>query len=571
MGTTVLLYEQQIDGVPVYKGEVLVNVNRAGQVINVGGDSYPQLTITNNVALAPAQAVVAAAASLGFENFAPQPLGAKKVPLTFGNLKRESVEAPRFSGSGTFSDDIVVTEVIFPLGQQGRRAYSFVLTTPQYRGIMWNNIVDAETGQLLRRTSLTAFQQGGGPVNSRRATFRPDVQTLVEGNNSGGSASGKVFDGMPTTLSGRRTCTGNLAGRPCNGAAVTGGTVGPGYGRSTALGARPSYQANENELDRNNGRGFKESLVRARLENPFSETGGSLISQLYNTPFGQVLRGFPDATNPSHGSPFGWFYLPTGSGGTEIALADNNRAATRAYKYEMPAEAVTRNLAANSPVADKSQPFAADLTPLAGSVTLRDGRVLSSVFQSRYTEGNNVLVADDRANDNETTSGVRGYSPSRQFTSSYFDFTNGYEYSGADAKSAIPGTNGLAACTVINLCEVYFYPPPTELDVYPGTLSLFYYTNLLHDYLYGIGFTEATWNFQQDNFGLGGAGQDALSAQVQDGSGTDNANMGTPNDGSPPRMQMFLFTESTFRRADGDFDFDVVGHEFYHGVSNRSA
>ncbi len=237
----------------------------------------------------------------------------------------------------------------------------------------------------------------------------------------------------------------------------------------------------------------------------------------------------------------------------------------------MPAEAVTRNLAANSPVADKTQPFAADLTPLSSTITLRDGRVLSSVFQSRYTEGNNVLVADDRANDDETTSGVRGYSANRQFTPTYFDFTNGYEYGGADARSAIPGTNGLVACTVINLCEVYVYPPPTELDVYPGTVSLFYYTNLLHDYLYSIGFTEATWNFQQDNFGLGGAGQDALSAQVQDGSGTDNANMGTPNDGSPPRMQMFLFTEGVFRRADGDFDFDVVGHEFYHGVSNRSA
>jgi hypothetical protein len=25
------------------------------------------------------------------------------------------------------------------------------------------------------------------------------------------------------------------------------------------------------------------------------------------------------------------------------------------------------------------------------------------------------------------------------------------------------------------------------------------------------------------------------------------------------------------RRADGDFDFDVVAHELYHGVSNRSA
>jgi Zn-dependent metalloprotease len=83
LGTTILLYEQQVDGVPIYKGEVMVNVNRNGQVINVGGDSYPQLNVTNSVSITPAQAVVAAAASLGFENFAPQPLAAKQVPTTF--------------------------------------------------------------------------------------------------------------------------------------------------------------------------------------------------------------------------------------------------------------------------------------------------------------------------------------------------------------------------------------------------------------------------------------------------------------------------------------------------------
>jgi hypothetical protein len=106
--------------------------------------------------------------------------------------------------------------------------------------------------------------------------------------------------------------------------------------------------------------------------------------------------------------------------------------------------------------------------------------------------------------------------------------------------------------------------------VFPATLALFYYNNILHDYLYSIGFTEATWNFQEDNFGQGGAGRDAVSTQVQDGAGTNNANFSTPADGSRPRMQMYLFTDGSFRRADGDLDFDVVAHELYHGVSNRS-
>src|ERR1044072_7077697 len=209
IGATILLYEQQVEGVPVYKGEVMVNVNRAGQVMSVGGDSYPRLKVTNSVALTPAEAISAAAASLGFEGFAPVQSGTKMLARSFGGLDPHLFETARFSGGKIFNGDIVVTRVVFPLGGEGRHAYNFTLTTPQYRGIMWNNVVEAETGEVLRRTSLTAFfvEPGGGPVNSRGATFRPDVQDLVESHNSAGSAQGRVFDGMPVALSGRRTCT----------------------------------------------------------------------------------------------------------------------------------------------------------------------------------------------------------------------------------------------------------------------------------------------------------------------------------------------------------------------------
>jgi hypothetical protein len=185
---------------------------------------------------------------------------------------------------------------------------------------------------------------------------------------------------------------------------------------------------------------------------------------------------------------------------------------------------------------------------------LADGRSLSQVYQSTYTEGNNVVCADDRQNDDETTHGIKGYDPNRQFIASRFDYLNSYEFGGVDASGSGP----------------VVYPASSNPDVYPGTVNLFYYNNIIHDYLYSIGFTEALWNFQQDNFGKGGAGQDGISAQVQDGSGTDNANFGTPADGGYPRMQMFLFTDGGFRRSDGDLDWDVVAHEHYHGVSNRS-
>jgi hypothetical protein len=72
--------------------------------------------------------------------------------------------------------------------------------------------------------------------------------------------------------------------------------------------------------------------------------------------------------------------------------------------------------------------------------------------------------------------------------------------------------------------------------------NLFYLNNVIHDILYRHGFNEAAGNFQTNNFGKGGAGNDPVNAEVQDGSGTDNANFATPSDGQRPRMQMFLWS-----------------------------
>ncbi|MDX5319189.1 MAG: M36 family metallopeptidase, partial [Actinomycetes bacterium] len=115
--------------------------------------------------------------------------------------------------------------------------------------------------------------------------------------------------------------------------------------------------------------------------------------------------------------------------------------------------------------------------------------------------------------------------------------------------------------------------------------QLFYYTNVMHDWLYGHGFDEASGNFQVDNFGRGGSGGDPVLAEAQDGydfgcddgDGTpnetedrcrNNANFGTPADGASPRMQMYMWIPSRPFR-DGDMDGDVIAHEYGHGVSSR--
>lgn len=108
--------------------------------------------------------------------------------------------------------------------------------------------------------------------------------------------------------------------------------------------------------------------------------------------------------------------------------------------------------------------------------------------------------------------------------------------------------------------------PSTYLPA--ATTNLFYWNNLMHDVWYQYGFDEVSGNFQENNYGRGGAGNDWVNADAQDGSGTDNANFGTPPDGSNPRMQMYRWTYTTPNR-DSDLDNGVIAHEYGHGISNR--
>lgn len=110
--------------------------------------------------------------------------------------------------------------------------------------------------------------------------------------------------------------------------------------------------------------------------------------------------------------------------------------------------------------------------------------------------------------------------------------------------------------------------PTTTQNQNASQLNLFYANNFIHDVSYAYGFTEAAGNFQENNYGKGGLGSDSVVADAQDGSGTDNANFGTPRDGLNPRMQQFLFTSTTPQR-DSSLDNSIVYHEYGHGISNR--
>ncbi len=95
-------------------------------------------------------------------------------------------------------------------------------------------------------------------------------------------------------------------------------------------------------------------------------------------------------------------------------------------------------------------------------------------------------------------------------------------------------------------------------------VNLFYWCNIIHDVWQIYGFDEASGNFQEENYGAQGNDSDYVQAEAQDGSGTCNANMSTPADGSNPRIQMYLCNGN-----DGDLDNLVVVHEYAHGISIR--
>lgn len=121
-----------------------------------------------------------------------------------------------------------------------------------------------------------------------------------------------------------------------------------------------------------------------------------------------------------------------------------------------------------------------------------------------YTRGNNAWAFQDIANDNipavsESANGGPGLN---------FDFPFD--------PNAEPAGNLNAAVT-----------------------NLFYANNKMHDFAYRFGFDEDAGNFQFNNYGHGGFGQDPVMAQALDGADTDNSQFVVTPDGDPGIMLMY--------------------------------
>lgn len=120
----------------------------------------------------------------------------------------------------------------------------------------------------------------------------------------------------------------------------------------------------------------------------------------------------------------------------------------------------------------------------------------SNITTFYTTIGNNILAHEDWEGQNNYLKNYRPVNESLTFV---------YDYGEPD---------GLAPREYIDL----------------ATTQLFYTSNMYHDLTYRLGFDELAGNFQMDNFKNGGKGGDAVIANAQDGSGTNNANFQTPPD-----------------------------------------
>ncbi|KAF2839742.1 extracellular metallo proteinase 1 [Patellaria atrata CBS 101060] len=161
----------------------------------------------------------------------------------------------------------------------------------------------------------------------------------------------------------------------------------------------------------------------------------------------------------------------------------------------------------------------------------------------------------------------------------------GWQSTGSETYTVTRGNNGIAQTNPSGGSSYLnnFRPSSPNQDYeYPLSLTsggpasyanasvtqLFYTANMYHDLLYELGFTEKAGNFEMNNNGQGGAGNDMVILNSQDGSGTNNANFAAPPDGQNGRMRMYIWTTATPNR-DCAYEAGVVIHEYTHGLSQR--
>jgi hypothetical protein len=178
----------------------------------------------------------------------------------------------------------------------------------------------------------------------------------------------------------------------------------------------------------------------------------------------------------------------------------------------------------------------------------------------------------------ETTLGNNAFAVHNWFSNDPFDVGKELATPRPNRDYAYPWTNQWLE----EKCSPAVFETQQRNDIDAARANLFASHNRMHDWSYHLGFTEATWNLQDDNFRRGGKQNDPEQGNAQAGGVTggppgfaarDNANQITPDDGHPPITNMYLWQPiaGAFYApcVDGDFDMSVIAHEYTHAITNR--
>ena len=141
-GVRHLLFQQAIAGVPVFHGEVRINLTRSGEVINVGGNVYPDLAEPPAAVLRAEDAIRRAATSIG----AGPDREIVALTAAVGAERASSFDA------GPGLQRVSASQAIFPIHGESRAAW---VVRMQERGTAGEHayqvLIDAVDGRVLHR------------------------------------------------------------------------------------------------------------------------------------------------------------------------------------------------------------------------------------------------------------------------------------------------------------------------------------------------------------------------------------------------------------------------------------
>ena len=221
----------------------------------------------------------------------------------------------------------------------------------------------------------------------------------------------------------------------------------------------------------------------------------------------------------------------------------------------------------------KSAAFSLIISSVDGSILRKQNRTLSCQFDHHHAavscDHNNKIHEDGpqrnigEATYNAYALGIESplHGPRALLNAVEYPLASPYGWHDIDSSPGAEFTttrgNNVDAHEDINNMDVPGYSPDGGLDLvfdFPyfegqepllsldaSITNLFVWNNYLHDLSYFYGFDEISGNFQQTNYSGQGSGEDHVFAQAMDGSGTNNANFGTPEEGFNPVMQMYIW------------------------------